>query len=500
MNFKRILLLAMLAVAFAMSSFGAPKREMRGVWVATAWGIDWPSVQGTDAATEKRQKAELKGIVDRCSDLNLTTIFFQVRPMGDAFYESASEPWSSYLTGKRGAEPRWDPLEYMIEICHAKGLECYAWVNPFRWSAGAQWKSAPDEEWARKGWLLKHGKYTVFNPGLEEVRQHVVDVCRDIVTGYDIDGLVWDDYFYPNKMPVGEGTADYGLYVSEAPHMTQGDWRRANVHKTVADVSAMIRDERPGVRFGISPAGVAGKSDTSADKWATDALGVAASDWQYDDIFSDPLGWLYQGTVDFISPQIYWSSTHATAPYVEIADWWSRTAARHGVHFYSSMTMERIDKGDVRANCREIAGQVEHNRRLSLDGSPGSVLYSAKFLPRMSQYLKNVYDRPALVPALGENQEPLSLPGNLTREGRRLTWKSAQIDPRECERYTVYAIPPDRGAAFTSETDGIDGEYLLGVVYDTCFTLPQEVVGTGWRYALCTLDGHGHESEPVMTD
>ncbi|MDE6079289.1 MAG: family 10 glycosylhydrolase [Duncaniella sp.] len=475
-----------------------PKREMRGVWVATAWGIDWPSKQGTDAATTRQQRKELAAIADRCRDLELTTVFFQVRPMADAFYESSSEPWSSYLTGKRGAEPSFDPLEEMVNLCHERGLEIYAWVNPFRWSAGADWTGERDRRWKQNGWLLNYGKYTVFNPGLEAARQHVVDVCREIVTGYDVDGLIWDDYFYPNKMPEGPGSADYDLYIKEAPHMTHGDWRRANVHKTVADVSAMVRDERPGIRFGISPAGVAGKADTSADKWEAGALRVKAADWQYNDIYSDPLGWLYQGTIDFISPQIYWSSTHSTAPYVEIADWWSKTAPEYGIHFYSSMTMERIEKGDVAANCREIVSQVAHNRRLSRDGAPGSVLYSAKFLPRMAPYLKDLYSTPALVPSLGEADEPVAEPRGIVRKADRLSWGSADIDRRDCERYTVYAIPPGVSDPSASDGDGLDGRYLLATVYDTSFTLPQRVRGDGWSYAVCTLSGHGHESRPVI--
>ncbi len=492
-----VTLILALTIGVMMPAPGSPKREMRGVWLATAWGIDWPSRQGTDASCEKMQKAQLKKIVDLCQELRLTTIFFQVRPMGDAFYESTSEPWSSYLTGKRGTEPGYDPLEYMIELCHERGIECYAWVNPFRWSAGAAWDSERDRKWKREGLLLTHGKYTVFNPGLEEARQHVVEVCREIVTGYDVDGLVWDDYFYPNKIPEGEGTPDYALYKKEAPHMSQGDWRRANVHKTVADVSAMVRDERPGVRFGISPAGVAGKSNTSSDKWMVDAIDVKAADWQYNDIYSDPLGWLYQGTIDFISPQIYWSSDHPTAPYVEIADWWSETASKHDTHFYSSMTMERIEKGNLRANCREIARQVEHNRRLCRDGAPGSVLYSAKFLEKIKPELSDVFDRPAIVPALGKADGPVAVPLNLCRKEDTLQWESATIDERDCERYTVYAFP--RGTDVMTE-DGIDGRYLVATVYDTRFVLPETLRQRGMRYAVCTLTGRGHESEPVIVD
>lgn len=221
---------------------------------------------------------------------------------------------------KRGVSPGWDPLRFAVDECHKRGLECYAWVNPFRWSSGTDYNKVPDRRWKENGWLLTYGKYTVFNPGMEAVRQHVVEICREIVSGYEIDGLVFDDYFYPNRIPEDSTAADYSLWQSEAPWMSFGDWRRANVHKTVADVYAMVSDMRPGLRFGISPAGIAGKNHTSAPKWGMEGCSVKGDDWQYSEIYSDPLGWLYQGTIDFISPQIYWPTTHAVAPYEPLAD------------------------------------------------------------------------------------------------------------------------------------------------------------------------------------
>lgn len=194
------IVLSLLFMSMAASVAASPKREMRGVWIATVWGIDWPSKQGVSENIRHQQQQQLSDILDRCKQMNLTTVCFQVRGMADVMFRSELEPWSSFVSGKRGTDPGWDPLEWVTAECHRRGLECYAWVNPFRWSSGTDYSSPQDKKWKDNGWLLSHGKYTVFNPGLEEARQHIVDICREIVEGYDIDGLIFDDYFYPNKI------------------------------------------------------------------------------------------------------------------------------------------------------------------------------------------------------------------------------------------------------------------------------------------------------------
>ncbi|MDE5751496.1 MAG: family 10 glycosylhydrolase, partial [Duncaniella sp.] len=178
------ILLAVLWNSVTVVAQDIPKRELRGVWIATVWGIDWPSKAGCGPKVSERQRRELAELLDRCKRMNLTTVYFQVRSMGDVMYESRREPWSAFVSGQRGVSPGWDPLEFVVGECHSRGLEFYAWGNPFRWSSGSDYNTAPDREWKERGWLMSHGKYTVFNPGLEEVRSHIVDVCREIVEGY----------------------------------------------------------------------------------------------------------------------------------------------------------------------------------------------------------------------------------------------------------------------------------------------------------------------------
>lgn len=491
-----LLILAFLGITFISLSAASPKREMRGVWVATVWGIDWPAVRGSSQSVRQRQMEEMTELLDRCEAMNLTTVFFQVRGMGDVMFQSSLEPWSSFVSGRRGVSPGWDPLKFVVEECHRRGLECYAWVNPFRWSSGSDYDSAPDRKWKERGWLLTYGKYTVFNPGLPEVRDHIVDVCREIVTGYDIDGLVFDDYFYPNRIPETKEAADYKLWQKESPWMSFGDWRRANVHKFVADIHCMIADTRPEVRFGISPAGVAGKSHTSALKWGMEPVEVKADDWQYNEIYSDPLAWLYQRTVDFISPQIYWSTSHATAPYQPLAQWWSEAASLYGCHFYSSMTLAPLDKNDSKAQRSELLRQVESNRATSIDGNSGTVLYSARFIPKLARELSGSYfASKALSPQLRYDECDIpQAPVRVSLKNGVLDWQAPDAYSGRT-RYAVYAYPRNLSAEdiMDDKGDGIRGEYLVRVSY-----VPGVAVPAGMAYAVTALSGFSVESEPAF--
>ncbi|MDE6378108.1 MAG: family 10 glycosylhydrolase, partial [Duncaniella sp.] len=346
-----------------------------------------------------------------------------------------------------------------------------------------------------KGWLLTHGKYTVLNPGLEEVREYVTDVCREIATGYDIDGLIFDDYFYPNRIPEGPDSPDYQLYLSQAPWMSQGDWRRTNIHKAVADVRCMLTDTKPEVRFGISPAGVTGKGSSSASRWGRKPLEVKADVWQYNEIYSDPLAWLHQGTVDFVSPQIYWPTTHSTAPYSPIASWWSEIASLSGCHFYPSVTLEKIETGDLATHRRELACQITHNRATSTGGTQGTMIYSAKFLPKVQAMLADdLYTYPVLTPrVLTPHDLPLP-PQSLKLHNGTLSWTPpAGTQPR---RYTVYAVPSEvsREEAVADDRDGIDAAFLIGVTYEPSMNVGHE---KGFRYAVCTYSGYSTESAPA---
>ena len=279
--------------------------------------------------------------------------------------------------------------------------------------------------------------------------------------------------------------------------MSFGDWRRANVHKTVADVKCMIADTKPYVRFGISPAGVAGKADASGGKWGEECVGVKAADWQYGEIYSDPLGMMYQGTVDFVSPQIYWPTTHVTAPYEPLSRWWNVSANLYGSHMYPSVTLERIGQGSLAEHRADLLRQIECNRRVSVDGNLGTMIYSAKFLPKVEGVLAGgPFAFPSLSPCVADGSEDET--GRVERLRLRdgeLSWRPAA----GARRYTVYAVPVEVSPreAMDDSGDGIDVVFLLGVTYEPRMEVGRE---KGYRYAVCVYTGLSAEGAAVWLE
>ena len=252
-----IVLLSLLMAAPSMFADTYVKREVRSVWMATVWALDWPTQSGTSASVQNAQKQEMIRYLDVLKADNFNAVYFQVRSMCDAMYRSSYEPWSSYLVGTRGSDPGWDPLAFVVEECHKRGMECHAWVNPYRFTTGSNWNTPQDQELKNKNMLLSHESTVILNPGLPATREHIVKVCREITKNYDIDGIIFDDYFYPNGIPSTSEAGDYTLWKSSGTSMSFGDWRRDNVNQMVRDVYNMIQEEKPYVKFGISPAGAA---------------------------------------------------------------------------------------------------------------------------------------------------------------------------------------------------------------------------------------------------
>ena len=501
-----IMLLVALAVTAGLSANAeeAIKREMRAAWVATVYRIDWP----TSVNNASAQKAELNAYLDNLQAQNFNAIFLQVRTMCDAFYQSSYEPWSSYLTGTRGRNPGYDPLEYAVQQCHARGIQCHAWINPYRWSTGTNWNTPQDQELKDSGMLLSYTNgsttYTILNPGLPETRQRIVNVIKEIITNYDVDGIVFDDYFYPNGIPTNSSAGDYKLWNDSGVDMTLADWRRNNVNMMVRDVYNMIQDNKPEVRFGISPAGVAGTASTSAGQHGVTPC-PTGSDWQYNGIFSDPLAWLEQGTIDYISPQLYWKTTHSTNPFGPLTQWWSYIARHYGRHHFASHSISFLAEGSNTSNdWAEITKQINYSRQYTENNAPGAVLYSAKNIngnnggvSGLGNYLaNNTFQHPAIIPAVTWKQAPgYGAPANLAMNGDNLTWT---VQPGTLVKYSVYAVPSDLTPeqAMITAYEGIKSDYLLGITYRPEYTLPT-AYQSGYWYAVCVIDGYGNESEPA---
>ncbi len=373
-----------------------PKYEFRAAWIATVANIDWPTRGNYD--TEK-QKEEYRALLDLHVKNGMNAVVVQIRPAADAFYPSAYEPWSEWLTGKQGKAPHpyYDPLQFMIEEAHKRGLEFHAWCNPYRaeMTVGKSSIAANHITRKRPDWFVVYGGKRYFDPGNREAQDFVVKVIRDIVKRYDVDALHFDDYFYPYRIPNRE-FPDGRSYARHGKGMARDDWRRSNVDSIIVKLSRAIKEENPHCRFGISPFGV----------WrnkSKDSLGseTTAGQTNYDDLYADILLWLREGYIDYVVPQLYWEHEHRAAPYEVLVDWWARYSyGRHcyiGLGVYKAGTNTRWRDTDI------IPRQIRDARQY--ETLQGQVYFSSKsFLSNPNGWndslRNNYYKYPALIPPM----------------------------------------------------------------------------------------------------
>lgn len=491
---KRIFNLAILLLITGTSLVAqAPKREVRATWLSTVWRLDWPSTTvpqgtGTNEATREAarnvQKSGLIAVLDKLQAANFNTVFFQIRGMCDAFYKSQYEPWSQYLSSVRGADPGWDPLAFIIEEGHARGIEVHAWLNPYRYSTSSDSHGNLPTDYAsvRPEWLLDYGSFTkILNPGMPEVRQRISDVVADIITNYDVDGIIFDDYFYVSGIT---NAMDEQLFQQYNPNgLSRGDWRRNNVNQMIRDVQTRINSIKPYISFGVSPAGVSASDINVANKYGVEKSPVG-SDWQYNSIYSDPLAWLKDGSIDYISPQLYWGINHATNDYSKLSPWWAKISNFFGRHYYSSNTSTFTSA--------ELTNEININRDADLNGTTGSVYFRTNNIPQstFTAFKSGPYSTPALRAAYGWKAAPMhGLVESLFLSGSKLTWDYADNQVR----YSIYAIPRTNISdkdVFTSS------KYLIGISYTKSFTLPSVINSASHVIAVAVYDRFGNEFAP----
>lgn len=333
----RIALVAIALCATVVAAFARqPKREFRGAWLHTIYQEQYSRQSTLD------NQIYLCTLLDKLRHAGCNVVIFQVRPQSDAFYESDIEPWSRHLTGKAGQAPwpKWDPLQFMVEQAHARGMELHAWLNPYRVTASA--KDLPPKGhvyYKHPERFVKYAGKIYFDPAYKENRDYITRVVKDIVSRYDIDAIHLDDYFYPYPVD-GKPFPDNASYKKFGKGMERGDWRRQNVDRLIEQLHEAINDTKPWVRFGISPFGIWRNKASDADGSDTNGL------QNYDDLYADVTLWARRGWVDYLIPQLYWELEHKAASVLVLSQWWNDHS--NGRHVYLGQSVKvTMDKPDV---------------------------------------------------------------------------------------------------------------------------------------------------------
>ncbi|MGL4773156.1 MAG: family 10 glycosylhydrolase [Clostridium sp.] len=339
--------------------------SFKGVWISTAYNIDWD---------KSNAKETYKKDLDLIKSLGLNSVVFQVRPMGDSFYKTNYAPWSKYITGTLGKDPGYDPLAFAIQEAHNRGLKFHAWFNPFRISTDPNFnltqyiEALPSNSPLKSNpqWIVKqagNGKVNHWiNPGEPEARQYVINVIKEVVRNYNIDGVHIDDYFYPYPVS-GVDFPDDEAFSKYASGMSKGDWRRDNVNKFVKELNSAIKSTKAGVEFGISPFGI-WKNSTSEGGSGTKGTS------SYYDLYCDTVKFINNGWIDYVTPQIYWDFASSNTPYGKLTDWWASKVKGKKTKLYIGHAAYK------EFSSSEIENQIIYNRKNSV--VKGSCFYSMR--------------------------------------------------------------------------------------------------------------------------
>ncbi len=442
-KFIGIILIIISLFNYAQSS---PKREFRAAWLATVVNLDWPSSRTLSVA---EQKLELIKLLDSLKLYGVNAVFFQIRTECDAFYNSPYEPWSYWLTNSQGTPPSpfYDPLQFAIEEAHKRGMELHAWFNPYRAdrSIGSYPKHPTHVTNLHPDWILTFSKVNLktLNPGLQAVRDYITDVISDVVSRYDIDGVHFDDYFYPYpNSSVGfngisnEDSLTFFLYPRGFTNI--GNWRRDNINILIKQVNDAIKSIKPWIKFGISPFGI----------WKngvpTGIIGLDA----YSVIYCDALAWLRAKSIDYLTPQLYWKFGGGQ-DYAKLQPWWADSVHKYGLHYYPGHALYRVNPSDGNWAAEEIPNQIRFDR--SNPKVKGGVFFRTKSFTAnykgVTDSLKNnLYKYKALLPIMNwKDTIPPNPPKFLrytTLSGNRvkLMWDLPQAanDGDSAKRYVVY--------------------------------------------------------------
>ncbi|QNA46067.1 family 10 glycosylhydrolase [Lacibacter sediminis] len=503
MNRLIICFLSFFIFSLTANSQTPPKRELRSAWLSTFLNLDWPS---TATRTVQEVKDSVIKMLDLQQQSGINAIYFQVRNECDAVYRSSIEPWSASVTGTQGIAPAagFDPLQFMIDECRKRGIEIHAWFNPYRAvnnynSIGSYAASHVANQ--HPNWLLAQGSLRILNPGIPEVRDYVLSVVMDVLRRYDVDGIHYDDYFYP--YPGAGGTSsrfnDDATFASYPRGFSnKNDWRRDNINIFIQRSYDSIKAIKPWVKFGVSPFGI-------WQNQRSDAAGSATTGLQsYSDVYADTKKWLQQGWVDYVTPQIYWSTGFNTASYSVLVPWWNNNA--YGRHVYVGHALYKLnadaDRDPNWYNASQINKQIRLNRTYSnIHGSTffRSQYFSSnplKFRDSLTEYL---YATPALLPTMpwrdSEAPQPVkTITATIRNNHVQLNWSTAAATTNELNRVRQFVVYRFNSAAINlNDADAIQ---LITANAETTTYTDSNLIPAEYYYVVTALDRFHNESEP----
>ena len=473
-----------------------PKREFRGAWLHI---IGQSQYQDTQQKGSAKLKEYIADQIDRLHRAGCNAVIFQVRPTADAAYISDIEPWSSWITGKRGKAPvpLWDPLEFAIEEAHKRGMELHAWLNPYRVTSSPK-EVLPADHISKKypERFFKYDGKIFFDPAYQENRDYICEVVRDITDRYDVDAIHIDDYFYPYPV-AGVSIPDAASYRKFGEGMKIDDWRRHNVDLLIEQMHSTIKETKPWVRFGVSPFGIWRNKKT--DPRGSDSNGLQ----NYDGLYADVLLWAKNGWVDYLAPQLYWTLDFKAAPSRHLAHWWNDNC--EGVDVFIGQDVQRtMNNADPKAgDSNELATKVKLSRELP--NIKGNVWWHGYWvtgnMKGVADSLAYVHQNTvALPPAYGD---PDVIPGPVTdlkvtrRNGSTyLEWKSAPEAGKDTDqvRFVVYSFLPDEKI----DLDNVEAMMILSPRKEYLISEDEDDEALkGLRFVVTALDRNNRESKPV---
>ena len=486
-------LLLMAGGVFAQVQTGSayPKREFRAAWIQSVNG------QFRGMPTEKL-KQNLIGQLNSLQKARINAIIFQVRPEADALYASRLEPWSRFLTGVQGKapEPYWDPMQFMIDECHKRGMEFHAWINPYRTKTTLKSELAPNHVYnIHPEWFVTYGDQLYFDPALPESRRHICMVVSDIVSRYDVDAIHMDDYFYPYPIKGKDFPDDASFARFGGGFSNKGDWRRSNVNVLIKKLHETIREIKPWVKFGVSPFGI--YRNESSDPLGSKTKGLQ----NYDDLYADVLLWAREGWIDYNIPQIYWHIGHPVADYETLVKWWARNTENRPL-FIGQSVMNTVQNADPKnPSINQLPRKMALQRAYQTIG--GSCQWPASaVVENVGKYrdalIAEYHKYPALPPVFDfmDNEAPAKvrkMKPVWTEDGYILFWTAPKYkeEMNRAVQYVVYCFNDKEKVNID------DPSHIVAITRDNFYKLPYEDGKTKYRYVVTALDRLHNESKSV---